>query len=218
MCMAHWWNDADRRKPKYPDETLSQCYFVHHKSHMGWSESELRSPLWEADDHTRPEPRHVPDSVVPLSLSWWRWIQARLFHRIGLRFILNFSSHLRLGLSTHPFPSGLPARTPQNVSSVPCVPHALLISSSGLYTVNLIRYSSSRTLRSSWKQNLRRFSELSVSHNRDVKMIRIFFVCAVGVVVISRWHKQRKILSEFSEPENEFTQWYPGIHTEDSAI
>jgi len=31
--MEHQWNDTDG-KPKYSDKNLSQCQFVHHKSHM----------------------------------------------------------------------------------------------------------------------------------------------------------------------------------------
>ena len=32
----------DRGKPKYWDKSLSQCNFVHHKSHTDWSGIELR--------------------------------------------------------------------------------------------------------------------------------------------------------------------------------
>jgi hypothetical protein len=30
----HRWNKSDRGKPKYSGKNLSQCHFVHHKSHM----------------------------------------------------------------------------------------------------------------------------------------------------------------------------------------
>jgi hypothetical protein len=29
-----WWNDIDRVKPKILEKNLSQCHFVHKKSHM----------------------------------------------------------------------------------------------------------------------------------------------------------------------------------------
>jgi hypothetical protein len=32
--MEHRWNEIDRGKPKYSEKHLSQCHFVHHKSHM----------------------------------------------------------------------------------------------------------------------------------------------------------------------------------------
>ena len=32
----HWWNDADREKQIYWEKYLSQCHFVHHKSHTDW--------------------------------------------------------------------------------------------------------------------------------------------------------------------------------------
>jgi hypothetical protein len=30
------WNDTDREKPKNSGKKLSQCHFVHHKSHVDW--------------------------------------------------------------------------------------------------------------------------------------------------------------------------------------
>jgi hypothetical protein len=32
--MEHRWNDIDRGKQTYSGKSLSQCHFVHHKSHM----------------------------------------------------------------------------------------------------------------------------------------------------------------------------------------
>jgi len=32
--IEHWWNGTDRVKHKYSERKVSQCHFVHHKSHM----------------------------------------------------------------------------------------------------------------------------------------------------------------------------------------
>jgi hypothetical protein len=34
MTIEHWWNDTDRRKPKFSEQNLSHCHFVQHKSNM----------------------------------------------------------------------------------------------------------------------------------------------------------------------------------------
>jgi hypothetical protein len=34
----HRWKETDRGKPKYPMKNLSQCHFIHHKSHMDFPE------------------------------------------------------------------------------------------------------------------------------------------------------------------------------------
>lgn len=35
VSMDHWWNEADKRKQNYWEKHLSQCHFVHHRSHIG---------------------------------------------------------------------------------------------------------------------------------------------------------------------------------------
>jgi hypothetical protein len=34
LVMDHRCNETDREKPNYSEKNLSQCHFVHHKSHM----------------------------------------------------------------------------------------------------------------------------------------------------------------------------------------
>ena len=36
--MGYRWNDSNLGIPKYLEKTLSQCHFVHQKSHIHWPE------------------------------------------------------------------------------------------------------------------------------------------------------------------------------------
>jgi hypothetical protein len=44
------WNYTDRAGPKNSEKSLSQCHFVHQKSHMDWLCHEPRLPWGEAGD------------------------------------------------------------------------------------------------------------------------------------------------------------------------
>jgi hypothetical protein len=50
LVMEHRWKEIDRGKPKYSGKNLSQCHFVHHKSHVERPGIELGPPRWEAGD------------------------------------------------------------------------------------------------------------------------------------------------------------------------
>jgi hypothetical protein len=46
--MEQWWNYIDRGKPKDSEKNLSQCHFVHQKSHFYWPGCEPGPAQWEA--------------------------------------------------------------------------------------------------------------------------------------------------------------------------
>jgi len=48
--VERWWNDTDRRKPKYAEKNATQCHFIHHISHMDWPRSNRGLLRWEARD------------------------------------------------------------------------------------------------------------------------------------------------------------------------
>jgi hypothetical protein len=43
-CGEQQYNDTDSEKPKNSKKYLSQCHFVHHKSHKDWRRFEPRPP------------------------------------------------------------------------------------------------------------------------------------------------------------------------------
>jgi hypothetical protein len=40
MNIEQSWEDKERENPKYSEENLSTCYFVHHKSQMDYPDIE----------------------------------------------------------------------------------------------------------------------------------------------------------------------------------
>jgi hypothetical protein len=48
--MEHRWNEIAKGKPKQSEKNLSQCHFVHNKSHMDRAGIEPGPPLWQAGD------------------------------------------------------------------------------------------------------------------------------------------------------------------------
>jgi hypothetical protein len=50
MNVEQRWNHTDRGNPKDSQKILSQCHFVHHKTHVDYPENEPGLSLWEAGD------------------------------------------------------------------------------------------------------------------------------------------------------------------------
>jgi hypothetical protein len=48
MTWLHLWNDTKNETHKYSGKTVSQCHFVHHKSHKDRPQIESGPPLRKA--------------------------------------------------------------------------------------------------------------------------------------------------------------------------
>ena len=48
--MEHLWDVTERGKLRFKEKNLSQCPFLHNKSHMNWPDIENRPPGREAGD------------------------------------------------------------------------------------------------------------------------------------------------------------------------
>ena len=68
--MNEWaWSSGEMmitgEKKNYAEINLSQCYFIHYKSHLDWPGNESDSPRWKAGDlPPQNNPSHECDSCV----------------------------------------------------------------------------------------------------------------------------------------------------------
>jgi hypothetical protein len=50
VCMEYYWIDMDQETLKCLERNLSQCHFVHQKSHMDWPVIEPCPPQYDVGD------------------------------------------------------------------------------------------------------------------------------------------------------------------------